>query len=83
MAFWKVLKPERSGEMGVGSKMATGFVVQHGAPPYTSSGFREVTRLISNEVIGFLRKMTRKLQGGIGLNQEGNWIEAIIQEKSP
>ena len=34
MAFWKVLKSERSGGVGWGSKMATDVMIQHGAPLY-------------------------------------------------
>ena len=74
MAFWKVLKPERGGGMGVGSKMATGFVVQHGAPPY---------------FLRLQESYQTHQQSGDWIFKENdteatvwNWIEAIIQEKS-
>ena len=49
-------------------------------PLYTSLVSRKVTKLINYQTTGFLRKMTQKLQCGIGLNQAGNWIQAKIQE---
>ena len=41
-------------------------------PLYTSLVSRKVTKLINYQTTGFLRKMTQKLQCGIGLNQAGS-----------